>query len=100
MDGQRSRAAVQEPCFTGHHLTFFKVTNSFSAQGRRDSSSSYLQQGEHCFGEGVEFARSLLGGGALAASGGPRCFLLSRSFCPPPHPPTPAGDRHCYQNIS
>lgn len=32
-------------CFIMHHLTFFKVTNSFSAQGRRDSSSSYLWGG-------------------------------------------------------
>lgn len=36
-------------CFIMHHLTFFKVTNSFSAQGRRDSSSSYLWGGGASF---------------------------------------------------
>lgn len=38
----QSRAGRQDLCFPKHHLTFFKVTNSFSAQGRSDSSSSYL----------------------------------------------------------
>lgn len=34
------------PVFPGTDpLTFFKATNSFSAQGRRESSSSYLVDG-------------------------------------------------------
>lgn len=41
----QSRAGRQDLCFPKHHLTFFKVTNSFSAQGRSESSSSYLEEG-------------------------------------------------------
>lgn len=40
-------------------LTFFKATNSFSAQGRRESSSSYLtgRQREGLSGHGHLFPR-------------------------------------------
>lgn len=69
MTGMSTRkAGIWVLCFM-LHLTFFKVTNSFSAQGRRASSSSYLWEGGALPLLSVGFGGVLLVGGHSAALG-------------------------------